>query len=164
MGGRSRITDQRIATDRVGWMRARGRAEAGRSGAKDTLRHSEGFAGRPIEMIRAACRVLSRKYGPDRHPQNSAAAIPGRSVEQVLVDRETPGLPAFSREGLDGGRSVEPGCIHAIATPHHESLPGGRIQSPRLGTLNIHASGNATTAASADITNAFRYPPMAAWR
>ena len=37
-------------------------------------------------------------------------------------------------------------------------------QSPRFGTLNIHASGNATAAASADITNAFRYPPIAAWR
>jgi hypothetical protein len=41
---------------------------------------------------------------------------------------------------------------------NHESLPD------RFGALNIHASGNATAAASADIMNAFRYPPIAAWR
>jgi len=40
----------------------------------------------------------------------------------------------------------------------------GRSQFSRFGTLNIHASGNATAAASADIMNAFRYPPIAAWR
>jgi hypothetical protein len=37
-----------------------------------------------------------------------------------------------------------------------------RIQFPCFGTLNIHASGTAIAAQSADITNAFRYPPKAA--
>lgn len=37
-------------------------------------------------------------------------------------------------------------------------------QTPRFGTLNIHASGTATAAAIIDIMKAFRYPPMAAWR
>jgi hypothetical protein len=37
-------------------------------------------------------------------------------------------------------------------------------QSSRFRTLNIHASGNATAAASAERMNAFRYPPIAAWR
>ena len=56
------------------------------------------------------------------------------------------------------------GRTHQLQRFNHESLINGRSQSSRFGTRNIHASGNATAAATADIMNAFRYPPIAAWR
>ena len=83
-----------------------------------------------------------------------SSSVASRSTRRARLRRYC--WPEESRVGLQASRAHSP--LDRVEVTH------GRIQSPRFGTLNIHASGNATAAASADITNAFRYPPIAAWR
>ena len=90
--------------------------------------------------------------GPSTSPADSNEAAIARAADAMHA-----GVALIVQPALRNGRWFgRPDLLRRVET--------GRIQSPRFGTLNIHASGSATTARSADITNAFRYPPMAAWR
>jgi hypothetical protein len=70
---------------------------------------------------------------------------------------------ADSRMLLTSGLDFALAQVQVPGAPQPIQFPG-TPSSPRFGTLNIHASGTATAAASADSMNAFRYPPIAAWR
>ena len=90
---------------------------------------------------------------------------PFRSDPRFIAFRKKLGL---ARRGLHSRRVHRTG-LGASEWLHSHDLdprisPNRRSQSSRFGTLNIHANGNATAAATADIMNAFRYPPIAAWR